>query len=335
MPQNIESSETIKFRDYTIYDLKVITLEESIAHIKADKAHKQGLKGKGIKVAVVDTGVDSDHPLIDGHVVSAKSFVEGESADDEEGHGSWCASAILAVAPEAEIVNAKGLSKTGEGSALGLMEAMEWAAKEGCKVISCSWGGSMPFDPLKDLVVALEEEYGCKFIFAAGNSGPSERTIDFPGGYAEVVAVGAVAVVNPEPDAVARFSSRGPGPAGEIEPDICAPGGSEGEGIKGASKDGEMQVAMGTSMATPHVAGSVAILIGARGSAKEVVELLYRTARDVKTQGKDNDTGYGVVDLEAAFGEKPKPIARVYEINAVLKTPLGDWPITGIATEKT
>jgi len=334
MPPNTISSETTDFADFTNYALTPITLEQSIAHIKADKAHKKGHKGRGIKVAVIDTGVDSDHPLIDGRVVSEKSFVEGEPADDEQGHGSWCASAVLAVAPEAEIVNAKALSKTGSGSALGLMQSMEWAAQQGCKVISCSWGGSIPFEPLRDLVIAMEKNYGCKFIFAAGNSGPGERTINFPGGYSEVVAVGAIAVVNPEPDAIARFSSRGPGPTGKIEPDISAPGGSEEEGIEGAWKDGGMKVARGTSMATPQVAGAVALLMETCGSSEEAVELLYETARDVKTQGKDNDSGYGVVDIESALEEQQAPPARVYQINAVLKTPFGDWPITGIATEK-
>jgi len=333
MPRNTISSETTDFVDFTVHALKTITLEESIAHIKADIVHKQGHKGGGAKVAVVDTGVDSDHPLMDGRIVSEKSFVSGEPADDEQGHGSWCASAVLAVAPEAKIVNAKALSKTGSGNALGLMEAMEWAAEEGCQVVSCSWGGSVPFEPLKDLVIALENKYGCKFIFAAGNSGPGERTIGFPAGYPEVVAVGAIAVVNPAPDAVAKFSSRGPGPTGEVEPDISAPGGSEEEGIEGAWKDGGMKVTRGTSMATPHVSGSVAILVGMKRSPKEAVEVLYETARDVKTQGKDNDSGYGVVDVEEAIKEPHLP-ARVYEINAVLKTPFGEFPITGIAKEK-
>lgn len=333
MPPNTISSETTDFADFTVHALKTITLGQSIAHIKADKAHKKGHKGRGVKVAVIDTGVDSDHPLIDGCVVSENSFISGEPADDEQGHGSWCASAVLAVAPETKIVNAKALSKTGSGNALGLMQAMEWAAQQGCQVISCSWGGSTPFEPLRDLVTALELKYKCKFIFAAGNSGPGGRTIAFPGGYPEVVAVGAIAVVDPEPDAIARFSSRGPGPTGEIEPDICAPGGSEEEGIEGAWKDGEMKVARGTSMATPHVSGSVAILIEEGRPSEKAVELLYKTARDVKTQGKDNDSGYGVVDVEAALGLPPPP-ARVYEINAVLKTPLGEFPITGIAKEK-
>ena len=334
MPRTTISSETTDFVDFTVHTLKTITLEESMAHIKADKAHKKGYKGDGVKIAVVDTGVDSDHPLMDGRIVSEKSFVSGEPADDEQGHGSWCASAVLAVAPDAKIVNAKALSKTGSGNALGLMEAMEWAAEEECQVVSCSWGGSMPFEPLKDLVIALEKKYGCKFIFAAGNSGPSERTICFPAGYREVVAVGAIAVVNPAPDAVAEFSSRGPGPTGEVEPDISAPGGSEEEGIVGAWKDGGMKVARGTSMATPHVSGSVAVLVGAGRPSKKAVEVLYETARDVRTIGKDNDSGYGVVDVEAAIEEPPPPTTRVYEINAVLKTPFGEFPITGIAKEK-
>jgi subtilisin family serine protease len=302
---------------------------------KQTKLIEKVIKAKELKIAVIDTGVDADHPLIEGHVVSEKSFVDGEPADDEQGHGSWCASAVLAVAPEAEIVNAKALSKTGSGNALQLMEAMEWTAEQGCKVISCSWGGDMPFESLRELVVALEKKYECKFIFAAGNSGPRERTINFPGGYSEVVAVGAIAVVNPQPDSIAEFSSRGPGPTGKIEPDISAPGGSEGEGIEGAWKDGSKMVARGTSMATPQVAGAVALLTENQGSAKDAVEVLYKTARDVKTQGKDNDSGYGVVDLEAAFGKVRTPLPRVYEINAVLKTPCGEFPITGIAMEKT
>ena len=297
----ITFSERAIFSDFNEYSSKIITLQDAIKHIKANIVHNEGITGKDVKVAIVDTGVDSDHPLMKGQVVAEKSFVWAESEDDEDGHGTWCASAVLAVAPDASIVNAKALDWAGWSDAEGLMKAMLWAADEQeCDVISCSWGKGDEFSPINGLVVTQEQKHGCKFVFSAGNFGPNQESVTFPGAHPDIFCVGAIAVIHPAPDRVAEFSSRGPGPGGAIEPDISAPGGSEIEGILGASKDGDLAAKKGTSMATPLVAGAIALLVQIVRPATKTIEFLTKTARRNTPPEKDNEIGFGILDIEDA-----------------------------------
>jgi subtilisin family serine protease len=125
--------------------------------------------------------------------------------------------------------------------------------------------------------------------------------MSYPGAYPEITSVGATAVINPKKDSIASFSSRGPGPNNLIEPDICAPGGSEFEGILGAWPGDAFKAKKGTSMATPQVAGAIALLMGVERVPQQVIDLLYQTARNPNNNEKDNDYGHGVIDIEAAI----------------------------------
>jgi subtilisin family serine protease len=301
---NIGKVAKVRFSNFNEVSQNVITLQQSIINIKADRAHELGLKGEDVRVAVVDTGVDHNHQLLEHRIINERSFVEFETPYDENGHGTWCASAVLAVAPEAKIVNAKGLDWVGDGEPLQLMKALDWAVTDestNCQIISCSWGDGDPFEELHQRIIELENTYGCKFIFAAGNRGPQGGTMSYPGAYPEITSVGATAVINPKKDSIASFSSRGPGPNNLIEPDICAPGGSEFEGILGAWPGDAFKAKKGTSMATPQVAGAIALLMGVERVPQQVIDLLYQTARNPNNNEKDNDYGHGVIDIEAAI----------------------------------
>jgi len=285
-----------------------VTLEDTTNYVGAPKMWDRGFKGQGVKVGVIDTGIDKDHPMLEGKVVAEKHFA-GSGPEDNNGHGTWVASALagkewgvpegvlIGVAPEATIVNAKAFD-TGESDLDVIMAALEWAALEGCHVLSNSWGGDA-YPPLLDLVRAIVAR-GQVVVAAIGNSGPLLGSVQYPGGYSEVIGVGSIGTVAPSPDAVANFSSRGPGPGGVVKPNLVAPGGTEEECVFAAAPGGGVSCFRGTSMATPHVSGAIALLLSAGGAAAPGV-------RDIGPPGPDDASGYGAL----TFNGLPVPAPGV------------------------
>ncbi|MCD2469116.1 S8 family peptidase [Streptomyces sp. MBT42] len=250
-------------------------LEKSVPQIGAPEAWAAGYDGAGVKVAVLDTGVDATHPDLVDRIVESRSFVPGETARDGHGHGTHVASTILGsgagsdgryrgVAPGAELLVGKVLDDGGSGSESGIIEGMEWAAHSGAKVVSMSLGGQEGADGTDPMSLAVDEltaSTGVLFTIAAGNSGPGAKTVGSPGAAAAALTVGAVDA----DDAVASFSSRGPRGDGGLKPEITAPGvrivAARAAGTTMGAPAGELYTAAsGTSMATPHVAGAAAIL---------------------------------------------------------------------------
>ncbi|MFB4273172.1 S8 family serine peptidase [Nonomuraea sp. GTA35] len=266
-------------------DAKVEALDDvSNAQIGAPAAWAAGLDGKGVKVAVIDTGVDAAHPDLAGKIVSSRNFVpEGEpgggapdDVTDGHGHGTHVASTIAGsgaasegrhkgVAPGAELAIAKALDDEGSGPTSSIIEAMEWAAAtEDATIVSMSLGGAWSDgkDPLSQAVNDLTEEHGTLFVIAAGNDGPSPGTVSSPGAADAALTVGAVDAQ----DQIAEFSGRGPRWGDKaIKPEITAPGvgivAARAAGTSmGSPVDDRYTAASGTSMATPHVAAAAAIL---------------------------------------------------------------------------
>ncbi|KQX57998.1 MULTISPECIES: S8 family peptidase [unclassified Streptomyces] len=250
-------------------------LEKSVPQIGAPEAWAAGYDGTGVKVAVLDTGVDATHPDLADRIVESRSFVPGETARDGHGHGTHVASTILGsgagsggkyrgVAPGAKLLVGKVLDDGGSGSESGIIEGMEWAAHSGAKVVSMSLGGGEGADGTDPMALAVNEltaKTGVLFTIAAGNSGPGARTVGTPGAAAAALTVGAVDAA----DAVASFSSRGPRGDGGLKPEITAPGvrivAARAAGTTMGTPVGDLYTtASGTSMATPHVAGAAAIL---------------------------------------------------------------------------
>jgi subtilisin family serine protease len=249
-------------------------LDQSVPQIGAPAAWAAGYDGTGVKVAVLDTGVDPNHPDLVGKILESRSFVPGESVQDGHGHGTHVASTIAGsgaasggkfkgVAPGAQLLIGKVLGNAGAGSYSGIIDGMDWAAHSGAKVVSMSLGGtaSEGIDPMAEAVNQLTAETGVLFTIAAGNSGPGASTVGSPGIAAAALTVGAV----DRADAVTDFSSRGPLFDGGLKPEITAPGykivAARAAGTKmGAVVDEYYTAASGTSMATPHMAGAAAIL---------------------------------------------------------------------------
>ncbi|MFE2115780.1 S8 family peptidase [Streptomyces microflavus] len=250
-----------------------VALDRSVVQIGAPVAWKAGFDGAGVKVAVLDTGVDETHPDLKGAEIAQKDFSGSKNTVDHVGHGTHVASTLAGsgaksgkhrgVAPGARILDAKVLDDEGSGEDSGIIAGMQWAADNGARIANLSLGGqdTAEHDPLEAAVDRISAESGILFVVAAGNEGPDASTIGSPGSAASALTVGAV----DRKDKIADFSSTGPTADGSLKPDITAPGvgivaakaAKGGDGTPAAPGYAAMS---GTSMATPHVAGAAAIL---------------------------------------------------------------------------
>ncbi|MCE7004204.1 S8 family serine peptidase [Kibdelosporangium philippinense] len=251
------------------------TLDQSVRQIGAPAAWQAAYTGKGIKVAVLDTGVDQTHPDLATQEIAEKNFSSSRDNVDRYGHGTHVASIVAGtgaksggkyrgVAPDAKILDVKVLGDNGSGTDSGIIAGMQWAAEQGADVINMSLGSfdGPEVDPLEEAVNTLSAKYGTLFVIAAGNFGPGDGTIDSPGSADAALTVGAVDRANK----IADFSGRGPRDGGGmIKPDITAPGVDIMAALHAAGRIGEPIVdgytaLSGTSMAAPHVAGAAALL---------------------------------------------------------------------------
>lgn len=272
--------------------------------IGSKNVNAKGFKGNGIIVAVIDTGVNYRHQDLAGRVLQGKDCVNNDNdADDDHGHGSHCAGTIAGttygVAPEATIVPVKVLSGSGSGTWEGVAAGVQYVADYNVNgkridIASMSLGGGPPIQPVLKTAFENAKNAGIIFAVAAGNSGPGKSTIGTPGDLTFVTSVGATDIS----DKIASFSSRGPVTAygtPYTKPDVSAPGVNITScWIGGTTASNTIS---GTSMATPHVAGLMALILNAKGkmSADRVREILETTAIDMGDAGKDNTFGSGRV----------------------------------------
>ncbi|MFF2774349.1 S8 family serine peptidase [Streptomyces sp. NPDC058052] len=257
------------------------SLDRSVRQIGADRAQAAGFDGTGVKIAVLDTGVDRSHADLSSRVVGEKNFSASPDAVDRVGHGTHVASIAAGtgarsdgrfkgVAPGAEVISGKVLDDDGFGDDSAVLAGMEWAAAEGADVVNLSLGSpdSPGVDPLEAAIDRLSAEKGILFAVAAGNDGEAgASTVGSPGSADAALTVGAV----DHDDRLAPFSGTGPRVGdGAVKPDVTAPGvGITAAAAPGSAIDtrpgtphpapGYLQID-GTSMATPHVAGAAAIL---------------------------------------------------------------------------
>ncbi|HEY0471332.1 MAG TPA: S8 family serine peptidase [Kribbella sp.] len=251
-----------------------ISLDQSVPQIGAPAAWAAGYTGKGVSVAVLDTGIDATHPDLATQVAGAKNFT-GEQAGDFVGHGTHVASTIAGtaaasagkykgVAPDAKLYDGKVCELRGCPDS-AILAGMEWAATEvKAKVVNISLGGqdTPELDPIELAVNRLTAQTGTLFVIAAGNSGPGAGSVESPGSADAALTVGAV----DKQDKLAEFSSRGPRIGdGAVKPDVTAPG---VDIVAAKSKDSQIGEPVGdkylrlsgTSMATPHTVGAAALL---------------------------------------------------------------------------
>lgn len=299
--------------------------EWNITHIGADQAWSAlGLDGTGVTVAILDTGVDWQHPALQanyrGYKPQGLTLHEGNwfcTTDegylypvDGDGHGTHVAGTAvggqdgsgtaIGVAPGASWIAVKMLNDSGGGYDSWIHAAFEWIlAPAGDPalapdVINGSWGGTSSSDPAFQPDLQALRAAGIVPVFSAGNEGPLASSLRHPGSYPEAITVGAT----DERDQVASFSSRGPSPWGEIKPEIAAPGVQ----IRSSFPGGTYRQENGTSMASPHVAGLVALLLQAEPSLSgaEIEDILTLTAVPLEAMVPNNNSGWGRIDAYQA-----------------------------------
>jgi len=290
---------------YVEPDLKVRALAQDvpwgITRIGAPLIHAAGNTGTGVKVAIIDTGIDYTHPDLATNYAGGYDFVNDDTDPmDDNGHGTHCAGTVAAVnnsegvigvAPGVSLYGLKMLDAGGEGDLSDGIAALEWCVDNDIDVVSMSWGASD--EPLSEaLREACASAYanGLVLVAAAGNDGPGTDTVNQPAYFDSVIAVAAV----DQTDSWAFFSSTGPA----VE--VAAPG----VDIMSTWPSSGYESYEGTSMACPHVSGVVALVIASGITDPAAVrERIQQTAQDLGTPGRDEYFGYGLVRADWAAGD--------------------------------
>jgi len=289
-------------------------LDMSVPLIRAPNVWREGCTGVGVRIAILDTGIDLDHPDFLGRIAAVADFT-GEGIADASGHGTHVAGIACGdgrasggkyagVAPGADLCIAKVLDSQGSAFMSDVMVGIDWAVKQQVHVINLSLSGPPPGDGTNALSEAcdLVVERGFVICAAAGNSGPSPSTVGPPGCARQVITVGA----STDDDAILEASSRGPTADGRVKPDVLFPGaGIISCRAKGTSLGNAMNSAYteasGTSMATPHASGVSALLLEASPglTPSEIKQLIMGGATDLGLEGNSEGAGRG--DAYAAF----------------------------------
>ncbi len=305
---------------FIVPDLEIFTMAETLEwgvdRIDADIVHEYNIWGTGVKVAIMDTGIDYDHPDLaanykGGYDFGGRLVWQGRNDDDpmdKQGHGTHCAGIVAAVkgndigvigvAPEAYLYAVKVFDDRGNGRYSDVIEGLEWCIDNNeIQVISMSFGSAYSAgDPGIEPWINAAYDAGILLVGAAGNEGSGVDTVIYPARYTNVIAVAAT----DNKDDRASWSSTGP----DVE--LAAPGVS----IYSTYLGGGYATMSGTSMACPHVAGTAALAIVAGGG--DVRQRLKDTADDLGAAGRDDLYGYGLVDADEAVPPAPNtpPVAN-------------------------
>jgi len=271
-----------------------------VEHIGAGSVHASNNRGTGVKVGIIDTGIDSTHPELSANYAGGWDFINNDNDPrDDHGHGTHVAgivgavdngdvdAGVVGVAPEASLYAYKVLNASGSGVYSDVIAALDQAVEDGMEVANMSLGSSE--DPGQIVHDACDRAAaaGIVLVAAAGNSGKrngSGDNIIYPARYSSVIAVAATT----SSDDRAYFSSTGP----DLE--LAAPGYNIYSTIPG----GWYGYESGTSMACAHVAGTAALII--HSGISDVRGRLASTADDLGPQGFDTLYGFGLVDAAEA-----------------------------------
>ncbi|MFI5697953.1 S8 family serine peptidase [Kribbella sp. NPDC051586] len=248
-------------------------LDGYLQQVQAPTAWRRGLDGHGVKVAILDSGIDTGQPALEGKVTATADFT-GDGPQDDLGRGTQLASLVAGngagsdgarkgIAPGAELISGKVLNAAGQGTVSELIAAMEWAVDQHADLVNIGLGARAPIqgdDLLADELDRLTQSSGALFVTAAGDDGDiyaSPFSIETPGTAASALTVGALDDAGNR----ARFTSMGPTHSFLQKPELSAPG----TGILAAragARDGNLYaMGFGTSRSASLVTGSAALLL--------------------------------------------------------------------------
>lgn len=254
------SNKILGYRDDFNY------IPDGVKLVGAPEFWDKGYFGSGVKIAIIDTGCDVNHVDIRDRIVDTRNFTNenlsnAKNVTDYDGHGTHVAGIIaasgkeglLGVAPKAELVILKALTSKG-GYYSWIINAINYAIQSNVDIISMSLGGKLDYTPLH-LAIKKAISKNILVVAASGNDGDSnDKTleINYPAAYNECISVGSI-TINSSPS---YFT------ASNLEVDILAPGqGINGRGIISLAPNNKYVELTGTSMATPHISGALALLI--------------------------------------------------------------------------
>ncbi len=282
-----------------------------VQYIGSQAVHEQNINGTGVKIAILDTGIDYNHPDLINNYKGGYDFVfnDADPMDDSTGiainsHGTHIAGIIAAqnngigtvgVAPKADIYAVKVLDGAGFGLASYIISGIEWSMANNIEIISMSIESDEDNLALHDAINAANNS-GILFVAAAGNNRTGMGTVKYPAAYDPVIAVTAIDQNNQK----ASFSPIGP----KIE--VAAPGVNVLSTIIGGGYGSRS----GTSMAAPHVTGAAALVLSSNfsdvnGDGKrdhtDVREIIRNSAFDAGNPGHDDIYGYGLLDASKAI----------------------------------
>ena len=261
-------------------------------------------QGAGVKVAVVDTGIDPEHPELKGLIAGGHNSVDKNAPwADDHFHGTHVAGTIAAklnevgvvgVAPKASLYAVKVLTKEGSGSLFGIMDGIMWCAQNGIQVANMSLGAPQEM-PLLQYALQMAANAGTVVVAAAGNDG---KAVNWPAAYPETIAVSALCppgITNAKlcptaAEGISTFSSRGP------EVDFIAPGVLIPSTVPLVHDASGIKAYSGTSMATPHVAGLAALAVAKGAHGADAVRAALNAAARKLDGMSASEQGAGLID---------------------------------------